>query len=225
MKDITSANFGLLIAYLLPGFAALWGILTGERNGIVVIDFDDGVESARRFYRELCKKFTGTPKVAIARTPRPGIHMVMGHPGEPVKNAVKAMIMDVVADVRADGGYIVADPSVTCGRYEWVKGFELSTKKLDVFDPAWLAVEREQPITRGKIRSLDSYLAKIESYEGQGGSKGLVRAAAVCRDCGLSEAETTIKLVAWNRGPTVSPPWSDEELARAIHRVYQRGGV
>lgn len=26
MKDVTSSNFGLLIAYLLPGFATLWGI-------------------------------------------------------------------------------------------------------------------------------------------------------------------------------------------------------
>lgn len=26
MKDVTSANFGLLIAYLLPGFVVLWGI-------------------------------------------------------------------------------------------------------------------------------------------------------------------------------------------------------
>jgi hypothetical protein len=26
MRDVTNANFGLLIAYLLPGFTALWGI-------------------------------------------------------------------------------------------------------------------------------------------------------------------------------------------------------
>ena len=26
MKDVTSANFGLLIAFVLPGFILLWGI-------------------------------------------------------------------------------------------------------------------------------------------------------------------------------------------------------
>jgi hypothetical protein len=26
MKDVTNSNFGLLIAYLLPGFTALWGV-------------------------------------------------------------------------------------------------------------------------------------------------------------------------------------------------------
>ena len=38
MKPVTTDNFGLLIAYLLPGFVALWGLrpfVTGWPRGTV----------------------------------------------------------------------------------------------------------------------------------------------------------------------------------------------
>lgn len=42
------------------------------------------------------------------------------------------------------------------------------------------------------------------------------------RCAGMSEAEATVKLIEWNNGPTVQPPWSMRELARAVTRVFRR---
>ena len=76
-------------------------------------------------------------------------------------------------------------------------------------------------LVRDEIHRLDGYLARVESHQGHNGSAGLVRAAAICRDAGLSEAETMCKLLWWNQLPVVAPPWSNLELARAVTRVFR----
>lgn len=91
------------------------------------------------------------------------------------------------------------------------------------FDPEWIVNGRsencKQDCKHHDVRNVDAYLARIESVQGEGGSRGLVRAAAVCRDAGLPEAVAMEKLICWNRG--ANPPWSMEELGRAVTRVYR----
>ena len=135
-----------------------------------------------------------------------------------------------VGDIKSGpNSYVVTPPSQvlqengTLWEYRYIPGYEW-TDPLPF--PGQLFPEVEHPaITREKIRSLDAYLAKIESRQGEHGSHGLVRAAAVCRDAGLSEAEATIKLLSWAQGPTVSPPWSAIEIARAVTRVFRKQNV
>jgi len=122
------------------------GLLTGERNGIVVLDFDD-LEMAREFFKQFREKIR-----AIMQTPRPGIHFPFRHPGGHVGNAVKMRIGNLLADIRGDGGYVVSPPSMNHG-YHFVDGFELDPKKLEVFDPRWI---EQKEVKRQKIEEDDT---------------------------------------------------------------------
>jgi len=109
---------------------------------------------------------------------------------------------------------------VTGKPYERVGSWKL--EDVPYFDPKWIG-EEKRPITRDAVKRIRGYLAKVESIEGKKGSSGLVRAAAVCRDAGLSEAEAMVELLWWNEQSVVCPHWSHIELARAITRTYVKG--
>ena len=130
-----------------------------------------------------------------------GIHLIFA--GE---TRARKLVIDgqEVGDIKSGpNSYVVTPPSQvlqengTLWEYRYIPGYEW-TDPLPF--PGHLFPEVEQTrITREKIGALDAYLAKIESRQGEHGSHGLVRAAAVCRDAGLSEAEATIKLLSGHR--------------------------
>ncbi len=72
----------------------LWGIVTGEISGLVVIDADT-VEARQKLESEI-----GPPNVI---SPSGGAHWYVEHPGHVVKNCVG--LLEGV-DIRADGGFI-----------------------------------------------------------------------------------------------------------------------
>lgn len=100
------------------------GIVTGPLSGVLVIDCDD--EEAYRKIQELLPDNFIT---CIAKTPR-GYHIYLVYPkGEHIGNA--AGIMPGV-DIRGEGGYIIAPPSVNRigKRYAWLNAlsiFEVET--------------------------------------------------------------------------------------------------
>jgi hypothetical protein len=88
------------------------GVVTGEVSGIVVLDADgpEGLESL---------KALRTPATTwLSRTGR-GLHQWFAHPGVTVGN--RAGVRPHL-DVRGDGGYVVAPPSLYASgrRYEWL---------------------------------------------------------------------------------------------------------
>src|SRR3990167_5749919 len=86
------------------------GIVTGKVSGIVVVDVDSQDVSVTSGL-----ELPATPTVKTAR----GWHYYYNHPGKQIQNA--AGKRDHV-DIRADGGFVVAPPSVhaTGIEYEWV---------------------------------------------------------------------------------------------------------
>ena len=104
--------------------------------------------------------------------------------------------------------------------YGFVEGYDTTApEKLDNFRDEWLPVAT--PVVSNEITNVRNYLMKIESFQGNAGNKGLIRAIAKCRDNGLSIAETTMLILEWNQGVTVDPSWSEKELARAITTMYE----
>jgi hypothetical protein len=92
------------------------GITTGKASGLVVIDVDgdDGEDSLKL----LQKKFDDLPETVEVLTGK-GRHLYFKHPGDArIKNATR---IAGGLDIRADGGYVVAPPSVhiTGRTYEW----------------------------------------------------------------------------------------------------------
>jgi hypothetical protein len=116
-----------------------FGVVTGSVSGIVVLDIDgeDGRESLSRL-----PPLPATPTVRTSR----GYHYYFRHPGPSIRNGV-GLLPGI--DVRADGGYVVAPPSIHPDgwRYVWV----ISPGEAALADmPAWLLdlIERsEEPKT------------------------------------------------------------------------------
>ena len=103
-------------------FDANIGIVTGKISNLVVFDLDS--EHAV----EYANKQGGFPETVKVKTGK-GYHLYMQHPGFEIRNSVNKRL-DL--DIRADGGFVVAPPSVHgSGRqYEWEKScsiFEIAT--------------------------------------------------------------------------------------------------
>ncbi|MBI4369725.1 MAG: bifunctional DNA primase/polymerase [Elusimicrobia bacterium] len=95
------------------------GVATGEKSGIMVLDIDSrhgGEES----FAKLEAAHGKTPQTLECLTGGGGRHLYFIHPGAPVKNKIGFM---PGLDIRGDGGYVVAPPSVhiSGGLYQWKK--------------------------------------------------------------------------------------------------------
>lgn len=84
------------------------GLRTGAVSGLIVLDVDgdEGHESLRELEREHGE----LPRTASVVTPRGGAHYYLSHPGGNVPNS--AGMLGPGLDVRGDGGYVVAPPSL-----------------------------------------------------------------------------------------------------------------
>jgi putative DNA primase/helicase len=110
------------------------GIVTGAISGLIVLDCDSDEAMALARQR-------GLPELAPRVKTGKGWHIYFAHPGGRVRNFVKQDGDPI--DLRGDGGYIVAPPSVhpTGKNYRW----ELEADELPPV-PDWLAkiiVERD----------------------------------------------------------------------------------
>jgi KaiC/GvpD/RAD55 family RecA-like ATPase len=90
------------------------GIATGDRSGLVVVDVDgEAGESALADYGEM-------PNTPAASTGK-GRHLLFARPAEGLRNS--AGKLGAQLDIRGDGGYIVAPPSVhpSGAVYRWTR--------------------------------------------------------------------------------------------------------
>ena len=87
------------------------GIVTGKISNLVVFDLDS--DHAVQYANDE-GGFTNTPKVKTGK----GYHFYMKYPGFEVRNDVRK---DLDIDIRADGGYVVAPPSIhgSGNHYQW----------------------------------------------------------------------------------------------------------
>ena len=192
-----------------------------EENNLVCADFDI-LDAARAFFR----KYMHDNIFNIVILSRKGAHFYWQGQTKTQKLVIDG---ETVGDEKGNG-YMVDEGSTVNGfTYHAIPGYEWGNDLLPF--PAHLPEfqdtrnEVQKVLTRGKVESLDGYLAKIESLQDGRGSAGLIRAAAVCRDAGLSEAECLEKLIWWNGLPVVRPPWPLHELTRAAKNVYRKQKV
>ena len=94
-------------------------VATGEKSGIVVFDLDLHKEGCREACAELARESGRPAATRTALTGGGGQHLVYAHPGSRVGNSTN--VLGVGLDVRGDGGYVVAPPSVhVSGKsYRW----------------------------------------------------------------------------------------------------------
>jgi len=94
------------------------GIITGAVSDLVVFDLDSP-EAVK--YADQQGGFPDSVKVQTGK----GYHVYMKHPGFEIRNSVNKKL-DI--DIRADGGYVAAPPSIhgSGHQYAWVEGYSIN---------------------------------------------------------------------------------------------------
>ena len=94
------------------------GLAMGRKSGLVAIDVDPR-SGGDVSISELIETHGGLPPTLEAVTGGGGTHILFAHPGVTFKNS--SSVLGEGLDVKTDGGYVVAAPSlhVSGKRYEW----------------------------------------------------------------------------------------------------------
>lgn len=166
------------------------GIVTGSISGIVVVDVEAGGD------------IKDLPPTVNARTGGGGWHYYYKHPGLEVKNSTR--IRDLT-DIRGDGGYIIAPPSLhkSGNNYEW----SVSPNEADFAElPAWVL---EKPTHK---KDQDNLLNKTVS-EGSRNTTAAKVAGKLLHDLSpeLWESIGWVAFKNWNESQN-KPPLEEKEL-------------
>lgn len=176
------------------------GIVTGEISGIAVVDLDS--EEAEEWARE-----HGLKETPASKTGR-GKHAFCIHKDGIGNFQKKSGLPDI--DLRAEGGYAVAPPSVhsTGIRYEWVNGCSLDDLPLADLPEFILAN------TTRKKASIKKLLSGV--VEGSR-NESLTRLTGHWLGKGCNASQCLEKALAWNNKNT--PPLEHEEVERTVQSI------
>jgi predicted P-loop ATPase len=199
------------------------GIATGERSGIIVLDFDtmaalEAMEEAHEL-----------PATYMVKTPR-GVHLYYRWPGFYFANT-RGKLADKV-DVRGDGGFVVAPGSLhkSGERYwatdpseefpvadapQWLLDWERNRHARSTSGPGAGGGEPTDVATADGEEALEAFKAWLSAeppcIEGEGGQDQLLKVALKgIRFYALPLEVVQGLLVSYNE--RCQPPWSDAEL-------------
>lgn len=116
-------------------------IITGALSGVAVVDIDGPLEAGLALLRENGVEVPDTTTVRSAR----GFHLWFAHPGIAVKSVSNVLAnRSVKIDIRGDGGYIVAPPSVHQSGVRYF--FEHEVDVIPPFPPALVGLLRTRKL-------------------------------------------------------------------------------
>jgi hypothetical protein len=181
------------------------GIATGKLSGLVVVDFDPAKGGRPE---EWLAKF---PTDLVVDTGSGGVHAYYEYPSDgEVRNAAGFL---PGVDIRAQGGYVVAPPSIhPCGLpYVW----------RSVGKPAPLphvVVNRAAEVTRNDAGWVSDLMS-----QGAGEGKrddSCAKLAGWCAHKGMGKDEARAFLTVWNRSNR--PPLHASEIDKTIESVFRK---
>ncbi len=202
------------------------GIATGAGSGLVVLDIDPR-HGGDVSLAELMERHGDLPQTLESATGGGGWHVLFKHPGIAFKNS--ASVLGEGLDVKTDGGYIVASPSLHASgrRYEW-RDDDARPAEM----PSWLVelltapVRREQPgggartVARSDARALDTIIA-----EGSRNDALFRRVACRLRGAGAGYGEIVTACLEANARLCSPPLPEDEVLKLAASATRYTAGV
>ena len=197
------------------------GVCTGRGSGIVVLDIDPrhgGDESLAQLEHRQGK----FPDTVESITGGGGRHIFFTYPGEThrIRNATALAGMSGL-DVRGDGGYVVAPPSlhISGGRYEWEASSELGEVPMAPI-PAWLLkLLGQTKAGRGQPQQLDDRRAWIAQGVSEGGRNSSIASLTGLLLRHRVDPIVALHLVAaWNEA-RCRPPLSEAELFRTVDSI------
>jgi hypothetical protein len=191
------------------------GIVTGEISNLVVLDIDPkhgGDASLERLER----RFGPLPATIEAITGGGGRHLYFTHPGGLIRNRT-GLAQGI--DLRGDGGYIVAPPSIhPSGRaYTWAEGHSPEEAVLAAL-PGWLLT----PSGGGRPRrSLSDWRQLVREGVPEGQRNSTIASLAGHLLWHQVDPEVVLELLlAWNR-MRCRPPLDDGEVAQVVSNIVR----
>ena len=184
------------------------GIVTGAVSGLVVLDVDG--EAGREALRG--KELPPTPVVETGR----GWHYYFAHPGGDVRTCKPASGLDL----KADGGYVVAPPSLhpSGRRYRWTDGLSPRDAPLAPL-PAWLW---EQARPASTPRPAEEWAALIRRGADPGDRHlSLVALAGHLLGKRVDPRVALELLLAWNEA-RCRPPKPAEEVVAIVRHLWRK---
>jgi putative DNA primase/helicase len=224
---------GLLDASRDPNVLAAWleregwniGIATGAASGIVVLDIDPrhGGEEA---LAALEAEHGPLPATWRFLTGGGGEHIVFRHPGGLVKNSAGRIGPGI--DVRGDGGYIVAPPSLHIGGRPYAISVDHHPDEVALAPlPPWLlnvvdepTLAKTGPLNIGRVQT--DWRARLAEPVGEG-----ERNIALARLAGLLlgrriDPHTCLDLVLAFNSARCRPPLPDLEVVSTVASIARR---
>ena len=194
-------------------------VVTGIVSGLVVLDLDPrhGADASLQQFEQ---EHGGFVQTIEARTGGGGRHLYFAHPGEMTRNRVG---IAPGVDLRGDGGYVVAPPSVhACGElYRWERSPDVC--RLAPL-PAWLlraapdgGTHRGHPLAHWR-RLLRDGVAEGER------NNAIASLAGHLLWHGVDPQVTAELLLSWN-ATRCRPPLPVDEVMRTVDsivRLHQR---
>lgn len=179
------------------------GIVTGPVSGLAVIDLDS--HKALQMAKEL-----GLPAAPIVQTAR-GLHYYYAH-RTGVRNSQKRADLPEI-DLRAEGGYIVAPPSIheSGTHYAWMEGCGLNDLQIMPL-PDWVHAKRHEEIQ--PIQTLNHGVGRGER------NNALARLTGLWVNEGDTLERALGRALVWNKNNT--PPLSTAEVEKTVESIFER---
>ena len=209
--DVATTEENMLVGWWDNFPDANIGIACGKRSGIVVLDVDAG-HGGYDSLTKLIDQYGPLPETPVSKTGSGGEHVFFKHPGIEIRNSASKLGQGL--DIRGDGGYVVAPPSLhpNGNTYEWV----VRPSQVELSDmPAWMV----GLLKENKPEPKESGGTSQEVVEG-GRNDYLAKMAGAMRRKSFSEDAIFAALQIHNR-EKCSPPLSDGEvyqIAKSINR-------
>jgi hypothetical protein len=212
---------GFLAATLDPEQIERWWTQNPTANiglptqGLLVVDLD-GPDNP---WPNDCEKALELAAGPLSKTPRGGCHRVFRQPPGRHWRCTESRLAPHV-DTRANGGYIVAPPSVVEGKpYSWAPGLELDDSPDRLPEPpGWLIRELDQLAggSNGKPQESGKIQPGNPIPKGQRNA-ALARLGGNMRRVGMTEAEIGAALAKVN--DRCQPPLPAREVARIAESI------
>jgi hypothetical protein len=185
------------------------GIVTGWLSRLVVVDLDS--DKAVEHVRKQMKRYPPTVKTGK------GWHLYYRYPAEKeIRNSVNA---DIGLDIRGDGGYVVAPPSIhPSGRkYEWSTTRHLWNTQMPVL-PEFLIDERPNNYQGNETDQPHWAVEMLVNGIPEGGrNQAVAKLAGRFILKGLGEREVLELLFMWNSRN--NPPLGEREIETTVASI------
>ena len=187
------------------------GIVTGKISGIVVLDIESYCKIP---IEDLLKKY---PTQLVAKTGGGGYHLYFSYPHSRNKISNRVGIFDG-ADIRADGGFIVAAPTIhqSGNKYEWINKGPMGVFPEELLDLPSVSTEMVG----------DNWITEALRGVSEGGRNDTcARLAGYFFKKGLSYDIVESILLEW--GEKCDPPLPTKEIRTTIKSIERThaGGV